>query len=207
MSGFARKKPFVESLGIASRRQVANAIQLSGKSLPCHVVAVAGAIVTVAFDVQSAFTLPQVEVPIAGSEYARVPIQVGCRGVVFPCDASIGAVSGLGGDAAPDLTAPGNLSALTFFPIGNKNWGHADPDIYLLYGPNGVTIRTQDATVRIDVTRDGVVIELPNDTAVTVVGGNVVVSDGDVTAGGISLRHHVHPGVQSGGSSTGEPTG
>lgn len=41
--------------------------------------------------------------------------------------------------------------------------------------------------------------------ASAMINGNVVVTGGDVTANGISLEHHVHSGVQSGGSNTGGP--
>jgi hypothetical protein len=43
-----------------------------------------------------------------------------------------------------------------------------------------------------------------NAPAGATVNGNVVV-DGDVVADGISLIHHLHSGVQSGGSYTGPP--
>ena len=36
--------------------------------------------------------------------------------------------------------------------------------------------------------------------------GDIHVTAGDVTADGISLKHHTHPGVQPGGGNTGQPT-
>lgn len=45
------------------------------------------------------------------------------------------------------------------------------------------------------------------DTQITAqfTGGGGISSDGDVRAGGVSLLHHVHKGVQPGGGNTGEP--
>lgn len=34
-----------------------------------------------------------------------------------------------------------------------------------------------------------------------------VIAQGDVVAGGVSLMHHTHPGVEPGGGSTGQPNG
>jgi len=35
--------------------------------------------------------------------------------------------------------------------------------------------------------------------------GDMVIRSGDVTVDGVSLKHHTHPGVQPGGSNTGQP--
>lgn len=142
MSGNAQKTPLGYSLNEFSRSRSADAAHITGKRLPCHVVKVSGAIVTVAFDVNSApFTLPQVEVPIANSIYAREPTQVGDKGYVQAADARLGGASGLGA-ANPDLSLPSNLGALVFVPIGNANWPAApDPNKYLLQGPKGFYLR------------------------------------------------------------------
>ena len=61
-------------------------------------------------------------------------------GIVLSCDASISGVSGLGTKTA-DLSSQPNLSALTFFPIGNKNWKSVDANMYVLTGRTDVMIR------------------------------------------------------------------
>src|ERR1700761_5731268 len=89
----------------------------TGKALPCRVVAVNGAIVTVAFEVDTApYTLPQITIPKAESPWIRMPTQVGDLGVTVPADAYLGAVSGLGGGVAK-LFGRGNLSSLVFLPV------------------------------------------------------------------------------------------
>lgn len=42
-------------------------------------------------------------------------------------------------------------------------------------------------------------------TAAQFTGGGGISSDGDMTANGVSLLHHVHNGVQPGGGNTGQP--
>jgi hypothetical protein len=135
------KTPLAKSLSSFAEKKINDAFQLTGKGLPCSVVKVSGAIVTVKFEVQNIpFTLPQVTIPLFGPEYIRYPIQQGDKGVVVPFDAYLGGVSGLGGGVA-DLTPRANLSALVFLPIGNKLWSAVDPNTVTIYGPNGVVLR------------------------------------------------------------------
>lgn len=142
MSGNYQKTPLVTSLTRHSRRMIDGTLELTGKALPASIVTMMGSIATVKFELTDIpWTLPQVTVPIAGSEYIRLPLQAGCKGVVFPADARLGPVSGLGGTTA-DLSKPGNLSALVFFPIGNKAWtAPEDPKQIELYGADGTLIK------------------------------------------------------------------
>jgi hypothetical protein len=113
-----------------------------GRALPCRVVAVSGAIVTVAFEVNAApFTLPNITIPKAESNWIRMPTQVGDFGMTMPSDAYLGGVSGLGGGVAT-LSRPSNLSALVFVPVSNKNSPPIDQDAAQIQGPNGVINRT-----------------------------------------------------------------
>ena len=146
MADNSQKTPLGRSLNVFAAKRAQDAIQLAGKALPCSVVSVDGAIVTVNFEVNSPFTLPDVTIPLFGPEYIRYPIQPGDNGVVLPADAYLGGVSGLGGGVA-DLTLPANLSALVFLPIGNTEWSAVDPQSVTLYGPNGVVLKdTSGAT-------------------------------------------------------------
>lgn len=142
------KTPLAISQNRFAELKIANAAQLTGKNLPCTVVSVSGSIVTVKFAVISGFTLPQVTIPILGSQYIRLPIKKGDQGVVIACDVRIGNVSGLG-DGDPGLDQPGNLSALFFVPMGSKNFFAVDPSALVLYAtpdcqlsvsPTGVTV-------------------------------------------------------------------
>lgn len=153
-----QKLIFGRSLNQVAMNRAADAIQLLGKALPASVVSVSGAIVTVKFELTSAYTLPQVTIPLFGPEYIRYPIKAGDKGMVLPADVFIGNMSGLG-IGTPDLTAPGNLSALVFLPIGNKNWSSVDPNAVTAYGPNGVVIR--------DTANQSSVVVLPGSVVVT----------------------------------------
>lgn len=122
------------------------AIQNTGQALPCRVTGVSGSIVTVAFEVKSApWTLPPVTIPKAESNWIRMPTQMGDFGMVMPADAYLGGVSGLGGGTA-SMTRPGNLSALVFVPVSNKNSPPIDQNAAQVQGPNGAIIRTTAGT-------------------------------------------------------------
>lgn len=175
----AQKTPIARSVNILAERKAQDAIQLIGKGLPCSVVQARGAIITVKFEVNSVFTLPQIAVPLFGPEYIRYPIQPGDKGMVIPADAHLGGMSGLGGGTA-DLTKPGNLSALVFLPFGNTAWASVDPNAVTCYGPNGVVLR--------DTASNSTFVLTPS--SITMVGKNQVV----VESGGAVLT------LNSGGS-------
>lgn len=147
------------SLNRVGMARAADAIRILGKALPCSVVSRTGQIATVKFELNTNFTLPQITLPIFGAEYIRLPIKAGDKGVVFPVDAGIGHISGLGAATPPDMTAPGNLSALVFCPIGNKNWASvSDPNAVTIYGPNGVVLEDTNGQSSIKVQPGSVVI-------------------------------------------------
>lgn len=191
MADGAQKTWLPLSLNRFAQKKTAEAIQQLGKALPCSVTAIPTPgvpIVTVKFEINAApFTLPNVTVPMFGPEYIRYPVQVGCKGVVFPADVYLGGVSGLG-DGVADLTAPANLSALVFFPIGNAKWMASEaPGSIVIYGPDGAVIRNAEATCSIVLTDGGVNITLPPGGTMNITGvgasgvfvdatGNVVVT-------------------------------
>jgi len=158
----AQKTWLALSLNRLAQKKAVEAIQQMGKALPCSVAAipVAGVpIVTVKFEIESApFTIPQVTVPLFGPEWIRYPIAVGTKGVVFPADAYLGGMSGLGDGVAQLNQMPGNLSALVFFPIANKNWTASEsPNSLVLYGPDGVIIRNTEKTVTLTISAGSIV--------------------------------------------------
>lgn len=116
-----------------------------GKELPATVVNVdpTKSIITVKFETQGTYQLPQVTIPLDGPEYIRYPIQVGDKGVVRSGSVNISGMSGLGSAASPaSFDWPANLAALIFHPIGNANWSAADdPNAIQHYGPNGTINR------------------------------------------------------------------
>jgi hypothetical protein len=188
MIDLSQKLPLARSLNRIAEQQAHNAISILGKALPAQVTAVAGSIVTVKFLIQSStMTLQQVTIPVAGSEYMRLPVQVNDMGVVFPADTFLGGVTGLGSGVA-NLSIPANLSALVYFPVGNKNFSATDdPNKIVLYGPNGGIIRSKDKSVEINVDKTSGAV------AIT---GNLTVS-GTISQGTggtlVTLGQHIHP--------------
>jgi len=204
----AQKTPFLVSLNRAAEQQALKEIQLTGKALPASVVTVQGAIVTVKFEVQSAFTLPKVTVPIAQSRWLRGATQVGDKGVVIPSDASLGLMSGLGAGVA-DLSLIANLSALVWVPIGNANWpAPVDANKTQVSGPAGAVVMTDDQTCRVEVTETGVNVFLPAGTFLNVDGviqatglqlsGNITAIGGGVYGGNLETSGDIKAGVGTG---------
>lgn len=176
----AQKTPLAQALSNFARNKAQSQIQLTGKALPAQVVAVDGAIITVQFLLKSVYTLPQIDCPLFGPEYIRYPIQPGNLGVVFPADFYLGGVSGLGGGAA-GLSDPGNLSALVFFPIGNKTWFSVDPDQVTIYGPNGVKLMDTGAETTFVLTPAGVVITNQSMFQIVTGSSSIVMTTSEIT--------------------------
>lgn len=159
-SSNSQKTAVVASLNAFAERKIAAALELIGRALPCQVTKVDGSFVTVKLLVTSGFTLPEVAVPIATSEYSRAPTQVGDKGIVRPVDTYIGGVTGGSGTASLALQA--NLSALVFEPVASKSWSATDDaDSYVIYGPNGVVIRNVAKTSSVTVSSSGTSIKVP----------------------------------------------
>lgn len=178
-------------------RRAQEVIQSTGNALPCHVVSVSGAIVTVAFDVDAApWTLPKVTIPKAESQWIRMPTQVGDKGWTVPADAYLGPSVGFTGGTA-DLTQPGNLSALVFVPLSNKNSPPDDQNAAQIMGPNGGIMRTSDGSVSIVVNTSGITMKFGSKT--------VVLNGSGLTIDGILFDTHAHGGVATGGSNTTGP--
>lgn len=175
------KTPFGRTINQLAETKALQAIQQLGKALPCSVVAVSGSIVTVKFEMNGPYTLPNVTMPMFGPEYVRYPIQVGDKGVTLPADAYLGGMSGLGGGVA-GVTLPTNLSALVWLPISNQAWFAVDPNAVTIYGPNGVVLQDTDATSTLILTPSG--IAMVGDTTITMtVGSNVIaMTASEVTA-------------------------
>jgi hypothetical protein len=159
----AQKIWLARSLSQIATARAQDAIQLLGKALPATIASIDGAIATVNFEVlQDGYNLPQVTCPIAGSEYIRLPLQVGTKGVVYPCDVYIDNMSGLS-DGTPDLTQAGNLSALVFFPIGNVDWSIVDKDTLVLTGgDHGAILRNSDGSSSVVVSNTQVTLADPS---------------------------------------------
>lgn len=212
----SQKISFVHSQNQFVERKINEALQLSGKALPCTVSAVNGSIITVNFEVQSKITLPKVTCPLFGPEYIRYPVQVGDKGVVFSADASLGSMSGLGSGVAT-LTNVGNLSSLVFFPIGNKSFGAVDPNSVTIYGPNGTVLRDTGSATVMTLTPSGIVVTTAGSISMSAAGGvsmtlaggvatiaaTTINLNGSLIINGTPYLVHHHSGVVSGGNNSG----
>lgn len=181
MADNAQKIPFGRSLQKFAARKIGDAVQLFGKSLPCTVVAVAGQIVTVNFDLNAEpFTFPNVTMPIATWIYDWIPVQVGDSGMTVACDVYLGGVSDLGGGVA-DLTEQANLSNLVFVPVASATWippkqlapkqqqtPDGDPNMRVVQGPDGVVIQNFEGSVFVRVSDKAktITVQVPTDGAV-----------------------------------------
>ena len=173
MASNAQKTPFGLSQNRFARQKALDAIQQTGQNLPCTVTAVRGSIVTVAFQISTVTLLP-VTIPIIGSEYVRVPIQVGCKGFTIAGDAYLGGMSGLGGGVA-DLTQRANLTALVFAPIGNVNFSSVDANAVVVYGPNGVVLRDTGSGSVVTLTPSSIQM-VSNGNTITLSAGGLVIN-------------------------------
>lgn len=222
MSG-AQKTPFAKGLMNAIQSQADSRVAVQGRSLPCHVVAVQGQIVTVQFDMLPDGTIyPEVTIPVATFPYIRCPIQIGDKGVTVAADVSLRGVSGLGtGMATRSLTF--SLTPIFFVPLSNNGWSEEDPNKIVLYGPDGAILKTEDGASSVAVgpgkvttKADAIYLEAPDIyiKGTVHVTGAIVQDEGEVsligplnvqneaTIKGVSVSTHSHnvSGVQGGDS-------
>lgn len=135
------------NLNASASQRAQDALVGAGLGLPCQVTAISTAgpqIVTVAFQVKTALTLPPVTLPTIGSRYVRLPIQVGDLGMCMRADARLGGVSGLGQPA--DMSTPSNLGALVFVPVGNVGWSSVNPNAITITDPTSNTVLSVSPT-------------------------------------------------------------
>lgn len=214
-----QKTPFAVSISNFVQSQLEQNRQTFGWQLPCRVVAVDGAIVTVNFEIDTGgqYTFPPVTCPIAQSIYVRLPVQIGDLGMCISADARLGGITGLGvkGALSP-LGLPFNLGALVYVPLGATDWSEVDPNAVNINAPNGVVLRDSNNNCTITLTPTGVNVVigstslLVQSSGVTVngkftVNGNVETT-GTLKNNGVSVGStHKHSGVQAGASNTGNP--
>ncbi|MES2048847.1 MAG: hypothetical protein V4447_10630 [Pseudomonadota bacterium] len=182
----ALKIPLASSLNVFAQGKVNDAFQKAGQALPCSVVAVQGSIVTVKFEINSVFTLPNVTMPLAGAEYIRYPIQVGDKGVCFPASARLGGMSGIGGGTA-DLSLPGNLTALVFLPMGNTGFFEVNPQAVVIYGPDGVVLMDTGNQSNITLTPAGIAMVTEGPITATAQGSATIAANGITLKGGATI--------------------
>ncbi|MHB8388147.1 MAG: hypothetical protein ACYDBH_01040 [Acidobacteriaceae bacterium] len=175
-------------------------IRQRGLALPCHVVAVAGSIVTVSFDVQGGGTIPNITIPKAESQYIRTPIQIGDKGVTIPADVILQTASGLGSTPADMTRSYGNLSTLMFVPLANKSFPVVNVNAVYVAGPDGVVIGMLDGSATITANASGISISVGSNTWTFTASGLTLSS-------GVVAETHEHLYTPGAGTpiNTGEP--
>jgi hypothetical protein len=148
---------------------------------------------TVAFQVTDpVFTFPTLTVPLASSEFVRLPLQPNAPGIVVALDATNAQISGVSTGTA-DLTRPGNLESLVFLPIANKNFPSIagdDGNTLILYGPAAsLLLDSKAAKASVKLSASGLTATVEGGNTLTVTPGGVTVtlasgSTMSVTAGG-----------------------
>lgn len=191
-----QKRPLVTTLNDWEDDKNQSVQDLLGRSIPAEVVSVdaTGTIVTVKFNVlDDVVQFPQVECAVVTNEYTRAPIRAGTQGMVVTSQLYLGGVTGLGGGNATLDQLP-NMSSLAFIPLGNTGFQDTDdPNWYVLYGPEGVLIRTEDGTTSLLLKKDGgVMVEAP--LGHNILGANLVeaVDDPDARGKGIPTYGFYH---------------
>lgn len=202
MADNARKTWLASTLPAAARTTIDTAMELNGMSLPCHVVSVSLPFVTIAFDIQTQDTLPQVTVPILMSRYVRLPIQDNDVGLCVPADAYLGPITGMGGSTATFLQ-PGNLGALAFLPIAKKSWASVDPNAVVISAPNGAVIESDDGTANITLTPGHIAMTAGTQISLTVGGHSIVIGSSGTVIDGKTFLTHAHTGVTTGSGTSG----
>ena len=189
----AQKTPLARTLNVFASQKAYDEIRKRGLGVPGRVVSVTGPIVTVSFEVNG-LTLPQVVMPLACSQYVRLPIQPGEVGVAIPASFSLGGISGLGGGIAKD-SLQGNLSTLVWVPIGTTGFFAVDSNVLTLYGPKGVTIQDEAGATMLKIT--------PTSISMNAAGHSIVINSTGIVIDGAVYSQHKHLGVTSGTSESG----
>ena len=211
-----QKTPFAVSISDYVQSKLEQNRQNFGWQLPCRVIAVNGAIVTVNFEIDTGgqYTFPPVTCPIAQSIYVRLPVQIGDLGMCISADARLGGVTGLGviGALSP-FGLPFILGALVYVPLGATDWSAVDPDAVNINAPNGVVIRDTNNACTITLVPSGVTVVrgatqmVINDAGVTITGnllvhGTITGDNGFNISGGTSGTMNVTGNIISTGTIT-----
>jgi hypothetical protein len=213
MSGNAQKTPLARTLNKFSTQKALDQIEQRGQGLPGIVKSIAGSIVTIDFQV-SDLTLQPVEMTVFGSEYIRLPIQAGDKGVALPASVYIGGVTGLGGGVS-DTTLRGNTSTLIWFPVGNSAWTlppGADANTLAMYGKTALLLlNSLGGASSVKLTATGITFTFGsasiamNSSGITLSfgGSSIVISSTGVSIMGVDFITHFHTLVQTGGGDSG----
>ena len=199
--------PLAFTLPHMAANKATDKAQSQPQFMPCTITAVTKELVTVKFEVTSGFTLPQVTIPQAFSEWVRLPTQVGDKGYAVPSGYYLGGQSGQGGGTA-NLYPRGNLTPLVFVPISQMAFPNNDSrnlNAVFINGKEGVVLQDTEGLCSLTLSKTGVTITIGGVTVTIDIDG-LSVDGGDITNDDLSVgATHVHGGVTTGGDNTGVP--
>lgn len=198
-TNFLQKKSIQETVNTNAITRALETIQSTGRALPCVVIGVSGALVTISFDVESStWTIPNITIPKIESNWIKNPTQVGDKGFTVPSDLYLDKVSGQTTNTPTLGSSVPNLSALAFIPISNINSVLPDSNAALIQGPNGAIIQTADGTTAKIIV---------NSSQISLIFGSssIVINSSGVIINGINFSTHLHGGVVTGTSNTTGP--
>lgn len=141
MAGNELKTPLAQNLNRLGDRRASDAITALGRGLPCTVqTVVSPGIVIVNFEVEAIpFALPQIKMAVCKHASIQYPIKVGDPGVALSADLKTSGITGLSAGKARMTDTVGNLSAMTFFWLGQLDETWLDKDAMGLNGNIAVT--------------------------------------------------------------------
>ena len=216
-------------LAKAADKAIRTVMQQHGAALPCHVTAVDGQFVTVAFDLPQGapWVLPEITIPKAEGPWINSPTQVGDPGMTVAAQAYLHPITGQY-KGNPAWRIPGNLDALVWIPVANVGNKIPNQNAALVQGPDGAIIQTTQGTASSVVTnQSGTTVTFGSNTLVVngsqiagtvgstsltitdseismTAGGQTVVLNSDgFSIGGILFDAHEHSGVATGSDNTG----
>jgi len=141
MAGNELKTPLAQSLNQLGDKRASDALAKLGKGLPCTVESVVSpGIVMVNFEVEAIpFALPKIKMAVCKHKSIQYPIKAGDPGVALSADLRTGALTGLSTSKARLTDTVANLSAMTFFWLGQLDEEWLDEDALGLNGNIAVT--------------------------------------------------------------------
>ena len=200
-------------LSKAADKSIRAVMQQLGAALPCHVTAVDGQFVTVAFDLPQGapWVLPDITIPKAEGSWINSPTQVGDPGMTVAAQAYLHPITGQY-QGNPAWRIPGNLDALVWIPVANVGNKIPNQNAALVQGPDGAIIQTTQGTASSIVTNQSGTTVTYGSTVLTVADGEITMTAGGQTVtlnsdgfyiNGILFDTHEHSGVSTGSDNSG----
>lgn len=133
-------------------------------------------------DMPQIFNVPVLELGGNGLS-VKIPLKAGDTGIVIFCDRDITLFKQEKKNTQPNTLRKHDLADGIFIPM-----------VFSSNGSNNILIQSNDGATQLEISSSGINVK-----------GNITV-DGDVIAGGVSLKNHIHSGVTRGNGSTDIPT-